>query len=220
MTTNPSTGTVTDGTRADGGSDRSVLAAPVDPWTYRSLAYVLLAFPLGIAYLVAVTTGVSLTLGLSLTLLGPVALVVTLLTIVAFAWLDGTVTRAILDVDVKPSLPETGDGLVPFLKELALGRRTWLGGVYVLWKILLGIVGFVVLVVAVSVTTSLLATPFVYGSDLVIFTGISEPYAIDTLPRALGAAGVGVIVALATLYLSNLLGRASAAVAVALLDEA
>lgn len=203
---------------SSGGGSRPFRVAPIDPWTYRSLAYVLLAFPLGIAYLIAITVGVSMTVGLSLTLLGPIALVATLLSVVALAWLDGTLTRGLLAVDVTPSLPPTDDGLVPFLKRLVLGRETWLGAAYLGWKILLGIVGFVALVVGVSLATSLLVTPLVYGTDLVIYAGIGDPIAVGTLPRALGAVTVGLLVGLATLYLANLLGRVSAVVAASLLE--
>ncbi|WP_293032331.1 sensor domain-containing protein [Natronococcus sp.] len=200
------------------GSDRPFHAAPIDPWTYRSLAYVLLAFPLGIAYLVAITVGLSMTVGLSLTLLGPIALVATLLSIVALAWLDGALTRGLLAVDVTSTLPPTDDGLGTFLKRLVLGRETWLGAVYLGWKILLGIVGFVALVVGVSLATSLLVAPLVYGTDLVVYAGVGGPVTIGTLPRALGAATVGLLVGLATLYLANLLGRVSAIVAASLLE--
>ncbi|MDG5818548.1 sensor domain-containing protein [Natronococcus sp. A-GB7] len=200
------------------GSERPFHAAPIDPWTYRSLAYVLLAFPLGIAYLVAITVGFSMTVGLNLTLLGPIALVATLLSIVALAWLDGALTRGLLAVDVTPSLPPTDDGVGAFLKRLVLGRETWLGAVYLGWKILLGIVGFVALVVGVSLATSLLVTPFVYGTDLVVYAGVGDPVTIGTLPRALGAATGGLLVGLGTLYLANLLGRVSAVVAASLLE--
>ncbi|AGB38996.1 sensor domain-containing protein [Natronococcus occultus] len=200
------------------GSDRPFYAAPIDPWTYRSLAYVLLAFPLGIAYLVAITVGASMTLGLSLTLLGPIALVATLLSIVALARLDGALTRELLAVDVTASIPPTDEGVAAFLKRLVLGRETWLGAAYLGWKILLGICGFVVLVVGVSLATSLLVAPAVYGADLVVYAVLVDPIVIGTLPRALGAATVGLLALAVTLYLANLLGRLSAVVAVSLLD--
>ncbi|ELY55741.1 sensor domain-containing protein [Natronococcus jeotgali] len=201
------------------GSDRPFYAAPIDPWTYRSLAYVLLAFPLGIAYLVSITVGASMTLGLSLTLLGPVALVATLLSIVALARLDGALTRGLLAVDVAPSIPPTDRGLAAFLKRLVFGRETWFGAAYLGWKILLGICGFVVLVVGVSLATSLLVAPAVYGADLVVYAVIADPVVIGTLPRALGAAVAGLLALVATLYLANVLGRLSALVAAVLLDS-
>lgn len=202
---------------SDGG--RSLLAAPIDPLTYRSLAYLLLAFPLAVGYVVVLSLGLGLTLGFSITLLGPVVAVTFLLSIVALAWLDGRLTAAMLSVDVDPGFPETEQGLAAFVRSLVFGRSTWLGLLYLAWKVGLGLVGFVVIVVGVTLATSLALAPLYYGEHLVVQVGpLLDPFAIDTLPRALAAAGVGVLVALGTLYLTNLFGRASGVVAEGLLD--
>ena len=196
---------------------RSFVGAPLDPWTYRSVAYLLLAFPIGVAYLIVLSVGASLTLGLSITLLGPVALVATLLTVVSLAWVDGKLTGGLLGVDLAPGFPDTDRGVVAFTKELVLGRATWVGAVYLAWRVLLGFVALFVLVTGVSLAVSLLAAPFVYGDTLAVQYRLGS-LTVDTLGEALAAAGVGALVGLATLYLSNLLGRLSADVAAALLD--
>lgn len=196
-----------------GGGGRAIAAAPIDPWTYRSLAYLLLAFPLAVLYFTVAVAGVATTLGLSITLLGPVAFVATLLVIVALAWLDGAVTEGLLEADVSPGVPETDEGLIAFLRELVLGRATWLGAVYLLWKTLLGFVAFVGIVVGLSLTASLVITPLYYG-DHVVLAGW---YPIDTLGRSLLAAAGGVAIGYVTLVLVNLGGRLSATVAERLL---
>lgn len=198
---------------------RSVVGVPFELRTYRNLAYLLLAFPLGIAYFVALTVGFSLTLGLSVTLLGPIALGATLLGVVTLAWVDGALTRELLDVDVSPGFPEVDDGAVEFAKRLLLGRETWVGAVYLVWKFALGVAAFVVLATGFSLAISLLAAPFVYDETLEA-TYVMGTYSIDTLGRSLVAAGVGAIVGLATLHVGNLLGELSARVAQALLDAA
>ncbi|APW97724.1 histidine kinase [Halobiforma lacisalsi AJ5] len=196
---------------ASGG--RGIAAAPVDPWTYRSLAYLLLAFPLAVLYFTVVVAGASITLGLSVTLLGPLAFVATLLLIVGLTWLDGAVTEGLLEADVSPGFPETEAGIIEFLRELVLGRATWLGAVYLLWKTLLGFVAFVGIVVGLSLAASLLVTPLYYGDHVVV----AGWYEIDTFPRALAAAAGGVVVGYATLLGVNLAGRLAAVVAERLL---
>ncbi|SDR01267.1 sensor domain-containing protein [Natronobacterium texcoconense] len=217
--------TTTDSTRSNGAATggRGIAAAPVDPWTYRSLAYLLLAFPLAILYFTVAVTGIATTLGLSITLLspfafvtallGPIAFVVTLLMFVALAWLDGAVTEGLLEADVAPGFPDTDDGAVAFLRELVLGRATWLGAVYLVWKTLLGFVAFVGIVVGLSLTANLVITPLYYGEHVVL----AGWYPIDTFGRSLLAAAGGVAIGYVTLVLVNLGGRLSAIVAEGLL---
>lgn len=187
---------------------RNLLAAPVDPWTYRSLAYLVLAAPLGLVYFTVLVTGFALSLGLSITLLGPVALVLTLSVVLALAWVDAALTDGLLEVETVVRFPDADVGLWAFLKALILGRTTWLGVCYLAWKAVLGFVSFVGLLVAFSVTLSLLLVPAFYSDYTVVAT-----YPIDTLERALAAGGVGLVLAYLTLVGVNLLGHLSALVA-------
>ncbi len=213
-TPNAPPGTNSTGNSSEPGTGgRGIAAAPIDPWTYRSLAYLVLAFPLAILYFTVAVTGVSTTLGLSVTLLGPIAFVATLLVIVALAWLDAAVTEGLLEADVSPGFPETDEGLLAFLRELVLGRATWLGAIYLVWKTILGVVAFVGIVVALSLAASLTVAPLYYGEHVVV----AGWYAIDSLERALVAAVGGVAVGYLTLVLVNLGGRLSATVAEGLL---
>lgn len=198
----------------DSGARRSLLAAPLDPFTYRTLAYLALAAPIGLVYTVVLSAGLGVTLGLSVTPLGPVAVVATLLAVVALAFADAHLTGGLLGVDVHPELPDTDDGAVAFLTSLALGRPTWTGVAFLCYRAVLGLVAFVVLVSGASTTAGLLAAPFAYGNDLVVYA--TGPTVVDTLPERLLAAAVGVATGLATLYATNLLGRASAHVATGL----
>lgn len=198
---------------------RSFLAAPVDPFTYRTLGYLALAAPIGLAYTVLLSVGLGLSLGLSVTPLGPVVVVATLLAVVALAWADAHLTGGVLGVDVAPEFPATDQGAVAFLKELAVGRATWMGVAFLCYRAALGLVAFVVLVTGVSVTAAFLLAPFAYGDALVLGAGTS--YAVvDTFAESLVVATVGVLTGLGTLYATNLLGRASAHVAGALFADA
>lgn len=201
------------------GTLRSLAAAPLDPWTYRTVAYLLLAFPVGLAYLLVLSVGTAFTVGLGVTLLGPVALAVTLLAVVSLAWLDAKLTGGLLGVDLSPGFPDTDRGFVAFTKELLTGRATWVGALFLGWRVLLGFVALFVLTVGVSLAAGLLAAPLAYGDYLVVEYGLGA-YTIDTLGKSIAAAGLGALVAVAVLYLSNLLGHVAARVAVELLNDA
>lgn len=195
---------------------RWLARVPIDPMTYRALGYLLLAFPLAIAYFAVLVAGFSLSVGLMVLLVGPVILAATLLVVVAFAWFDGALTAAILGADVEPAFPSQ-DSLGQFARELFLGRSTWLGLLYLLWKIVLGFVAFVFLVVGLSVGIALLLTPLYYG-DHVIVQHATGTVAVDSFPRSLAAAAAGGGLLYASLLAINLLGFVCRRVAEEMLD--
>jgi hypothetical protein len=187
--------------------------APLDTDTYRRLGHLLLTVPLGFCYFLVLTVTVSTTLGLAVTLAGPIAFVVTLLLVLTLSRADLWLTNAVLDTNASgPRFPDTDDGTVEALTDLILGRDTWVGGLYLLWRSLLGLAAFVLLTVGAAVSFDLLLAPLGYGDALVVNYGYGL-VAIDTLPRALAAAAGGVAVALGTLFAADLLGRLSALVA-------
>lgn len=188
---------------------RSFPGVPLKPWTYRTLAYNLLAVPLGFVYVLVLVTGAALTVGVGLTLAGPVFLLLTPLSVVALAHAAGRLTGGLLDVEVDPPFPDDGTA-VGFLKQFVLGRATWAGVVYLLCRSVLWLVTFVGLVVGLSASASLLAAPLGYGEYLVVFYGAGA-VAVDSLVRAPVAAVAGVLVGLVALHLSNLLGATNAA---------
>jgi hypothetical protein len=192
-----------------------MLAAPIDPFTYRTLLYLALAAPVGLGYTVFLSVGLGLSLGLSITPLGPVVAVATLLSVVALAWVDATLTGGALGVDVDPQFPDHEQGVVAFLKDLAFGRATWTGVAFLAYRAVLGLVAFVVLVTGMSMTAAFLLAPFAYSDALVLHAGASYTV-VDTFAESLLVATTGVLTGLGTLYATNLLGRASAHVTDAL----
>lgn len=191
---------------------RWFVGVPFRPQTYRNLAYLLLAFPLGIAYFVAITVAFSLGTGLLVALIG---LPLLLLTTVAATLLAGFEARlASLLVGVEAPLPEvlraenrgrvTGeDGLVDALGALVTAPTTWTSLVLVGAKFVYGIVAFTLLVTAFAVVTALLSAPVVYADPAVQYTvGWGT---IETLPGAIAVAVAGVVVGLVSLHLLNAL---------------
>lgn len=195
----------------------SALTTPFDGQTYRNLLYLLLAFPLGLAYFVALTVAGSTTLGFAITLVGPVALVCTLLLVLGLSHVDTRLSEMLLGADLAgPRFPDE-DKLLPYLRELVTSRDAWLGVLYLLWRFLLGLGAFVLLTTGLSVSVSLLAAPFGYGEYMVVDYRIGT-WQVTTFPRALLAAGGGVVVGYLTLLTGNALARVATAVPGLLFD--
>lgn len=192
-----------------------LLRVPIDPMTYRSLGYLLISMPLGLTYFVLVTVGISLSLGLSVLLVGPLFLVATLLLVIGAAWLDGALTGALLDAEVEPEFP-SNESVRGFLRDLFLGRSTWLGLTFLIWKMILGLFASIVLLVGFSVAVSFLLAPIYYGEHVVLTYGLGRS-PIDTFGAAIVLAGSGAVLAYLVLLLVNVLGILSRAVAEGLL---
>ena len=98
----------------------------VKPQTWRNVAYLLLAFPLGIFYFVFLVTGLSLGVGLFITLLGIPILVGVLASAYGMGEFERLITNMMLDQDTQPShrLAVSG-GLWEKVKALVGSSETW-----------------------------------------------------------------------------------------------
>ena len=219
----------------------SFLAAPVRPQTYLNLAYLVLSFPLGLAYFVFGTVGLSLGLGLSVVLVGiPLVMVVVGATLL-IAGFERRLTTWLLGVDVPGQTELAGEGKWEKLRELATEPGTYAALLYLPLKFAVGTAALVVTMNALVTGVALLSVPLHYGEPglyvgLVtdrpvelhpalhfgwnrLLVGVEavvtlEAWQVRTLPEALVAAGVGVLLlllGLATLnWLAGVHGRLTA----------
>lgn len=202
-------------TKALGDALIRFVAAPIRAQTYKRLAYLLLAFPLGMAYFVGFTAGASTGIGLLVTLLGVPILLVTLLAATAASGLEAYLARALLDRDVpNPAVLEQADersltdpdgGYLAAVQRLLAEPTTWTSVAMVLLKFLYGIAAFVATVTAGSVVVALLSAPVAYDSRTASYQ--VGRYVVDTLPEALVAFGVGVVGLVVALNLLNALAE-------------
>lgn len=228
MTTPTPTPTPTDRTAL--ALVRRVLAAPVRVRTYKSLLYLLLTFPLGVAYFVWLTTGTAVGLGLLVTVIGLPVLIVTLSGAVAAAGIEARLARWLVGVDASvpaflrafdasEGLTLPGDGFVDAIRRLITAPATWIGVVLLVTKFVSGIVSVVAVTVAVGITTALLAAPFVYDGSIPFVVGPPArageytigSWTISTLPEALAVAGAGVLFGVLALNALNALAYTQAA---------
>lgn len=212
------------------GRLRSFLAAPVRPQTYLNLAYLVLSFPLGLAYFVFVTVGLSLGLGLSIVLVGiPLVMAVIAATLLV-AGFERRLTAWLLDVDVPARTELAGDGWFEKLRSLATEPGTYAALLYLPLKFVVGTAAFVVTMNALVTGVALLSVPLHYGEPglyvglvtdrpvelhpalhfgwnrlLVGFEAVVTvgAWQVRTLPEALVAAGGGVLLLLLGLAVLN-----------------
>lgn len=226
-----STATATDD-RFDrlGGRIRWFLAVPLQRQTYLNLAYLLLSFPLGIAYFVFVTIGVSAGLGLSILLVGLAVLAITVAVGLGLAGFERWLTARLLAVEIESRTELEGERRRDRLRSLLTDRKTWTALCYLPVKFVLGVGSFVLVVTGLSTAVSMLLVPFYYdtpglyvgvvtdrapefhqtlyigwnyllvGFEAVITVGYWQ---ITTLPEALVVALVGVVMFFATLHVLN-----------------
>jgi hypothetical protein len=205
---------------------RRFVGAPFRTDTYANLLYVLLAFPLGIAYLVLIVTGLSIGITTSPLLVGIPILVAVIAGIAVLGALEARLASRLLDIET--ALPETlreenPDGIrrienspTDTLLDLFTAPTTWTTIVLLLLKFVYGIVVFTVLVSTAALTVGFVSAPLVYDlSDVSYTVGV---YAIETLPEALGLAVVGVLVGFVSIHLLNGLATAGGLLTAALLD--
>ncbi|SDX78188.1 sensor domain-containing protein [Halobellus clavatus] len=207
---------------------KQFFGVPFRRQTYRNIAYLALAFPLGLLYFVGLSVGLSTGASLLITIVGVPLLVVTLLAAVGAAGFEARLATWLVDVEATPPAAlETIDWNVESLDDLLAttvrfltAPSTWTGVLLVCLKFVFGIVAFTALVTAGTLGAALLTTPVFYDAAGVSYT--IGPYLVDTLGEALAVAGAGVVVVLVSLHVLNglaKLGGYTTAVLVGIDDE-
>jgi hypothetical protein len=206
---------------------RRSLGAPLRVRTCGNLLYLVLAFPLGLVYVVGLVFGVALGVGLLITWIGLPILLVTLLAAMVVAGFEAALARHLggVNVPVPAFLTEfdgsgglafPGDGFVDAVERLVTARTTRTSVVLVLAKFGFGLLAFVALTVSGAVTGAFLAAPFI-SDDPDVLLGIGGmvgdgdytvgPWGVGTFPEALVAGLAGVVFLSVVLDLLNSLAR-------------
>jgi hypothetical protein len=192
--------------------------------TYANLAYLLTRFPLGIAYFTALVTGLGVGIGLLPVIVG----IPILASVLALGGYIGVVEAALLrrlrGRDVSVTTPDPTElSITDYLKTVVTTPRNYLLVAFGFVSFVVGIHLFVGITVVFSLGFALLITPFVYwipgAYDFKLPRGTIEVgsvsidgssvvgASINTLPEALAASAVGVIVCLAGFHAVNLSAR-------------
>jgi len=219
------------------GTLRSVFGVPFRLQTYRNLLYLLLAFPLGLAYFVFLSVGLAAGIGLTFVVVGVPILLAVLAISVGLGRIERELTALLLGVEFESAASSPTDSVVDRAKRLVTDLGTWKAVVYLGTKLFVGVASFFVVTTLLVTAVSLLAVPFVYDQPGVyvgivtdapirfhpslyvawqhLLVGVETvveigSWQVRTLGEALAVAGVGVLLAVASLHLLNGLARFSA----------
>jgi len=189
-----------------GRASRRVFGVPFRLETYRNLAYLALAFPLGLFYFMFLVTGLALGLGLYIVVIGLPLLVAVFLCWRLFIRFERLQSRWLLDQPTAgdTALPWSQTGKFwPWLKSRLASPVSWKGFAFLLLKFPLGLAAFVVVTVCGALSAALLAAPLIYGR---------VPYEVfDTTVVSAGQAwllaAIGLMVTVLSFHLFNALAR-------------
>jgi hypothetical protein len=135
----------------------SFFAAPFRARTYKRLAYLLVAFPLGLVYFLTLTVGGSVGAGLVVTWFGVPILLATLVAATAIAGFEAKLANLLVghEVSVPPALRSEfrreGEGYVDALRRFLTEPTTWTSVGLALARFAFGLLAFVVTVTAGAV---------------------------------------------------------------------
>jgi len=150
-----------------------------DPRTYASMAYMLIAFGTGIVYFILAVLGVSLSFGLAILIIGIPFMLLFLSLVRGISFVEGRLVEALLGTRMprRPRIVAPEGNLWERIKWWLSDRRTWTTLAYMVVQLPLGILYFVLLVVALALTTSMMVTPFVQVvSDVPFFYVGADAY--------------------------------------------
>ena len=150
---------------------RSIFGVALERQTYRNLAYLLLAFPLGLGYFVVVTVGLSLGIGLAIIGVGFLIFALTIMLALALAGIEQRLTNAMLGTDIEMRNRLEGNSAWERMRSVILDRRTWTAIIYLPVKFVLGLLAFVGVVTGLSTAVAMMMVP-VYYRQPGVYVGI------------------------------------------------
>ena len=154
---------------------------------WRRLLYLLLAFPLGLAYAVFLITGIALGAGLAVTLVGLPILAGMMLAWRQFGRFERLLARHLLGVDLAASTDQpAAAGPVARLKATVVDGFTWRSLGYLLAEFPFGIATFVVMVTLLSLDVALTTAPLFFWA-----VPDGGGWSVGSFPRALVACVAG-----------------------------
>lgn len=179
-------------------------------WTYTRLIYLALAFPLGLAYFVALVVGLAVGGSLAWTIPG---LALLIFVVVAARWLgdlEAQLVRRLVGIEIRrpPTWYERDVPIREQARQVLLDPSTWLGLVYLFAQFAFGVATFVLLIVGGAATAAFVVAPAVVGK-WGPFEGADSAtvdfgrWVVDTPAEAWLLVPVGIAIFLVTIHLVN-----------------
>ncbi|PXX65281.1 signal transduction histidine kinase [Nocardia tenerifensis] len=199
--------------RTAGRVARAVLRAPFQARAWKELVYVFTVFVLGCLAVAYMYLGWGGGLAISLTIIGVPILAVILLGGRTWARIYRALAKDLLDAQLTPPPPFRPEpGLIGFVKGAFTDRASWRAALYLLAQAVLGVVvgWLVLLLVATAAFIALSPIPWVLfhppnvdsqGVEHHSMAQFGDGFYIDTWPRVLGFAAVGIVACFAMPWL-------------------
>ena len=186
--------------------------------TYLNLVYLIIAFPLGLAYFVMLTVGISLGIGLLIIWIG----IAILAGVLAGAWaatiFERYLAEALLGIRIhrEPPTPPRQSSLWERIRSHLTNPETWKGLLFLGLKFPLGIASFVTSITLISIAGGLIAAPFTYNTLGCQFSG----WELNSMNEAILLFLLGIIVFPLFLHILNIIASAYGTIAKSLLGTA
>ena len=199
-------------------TQRRFFGVVAEPQSYINIVYMILSFPLGIAYCVFLVIGISLVFGLLVIWVGIPILVLVL----AGSWGLCKLERVLANGLLNEEIPTTTRGALSSqfetdVQDLSSGERlfigmwrrskvylsdrlTWMGVLYLFMKFPLGIASFTIGVTLIAITGGLLIAPIIYSRADMNWS----VWTVDTLWGASLLTLIGIPMVFISLHLMNL----------------
>lgn len=133
----------------------------VDPRTYASLFYMVLALATGIFYFTWVVTGVSLSLGLSILIIGIPFAILFFASVRVMSLVEGRIVEVMLGERMprRPLYSDRGKPWMEKIKDMFADPRSWSTMLYMVLMLPLGITYFTIAITGLSVAVSFIVAP-------------------------------------------------------------
>ncbi len=206
---------------------RLFLGAPFRLRTYTNLLYLLLAFPLGLAYFIFLAVGLTAGFGLTLVWIGLPILALVFAGSWAFAAFERQAAILLLKADVPPMTPKKLPPPSPAARtawqragDFFSNPVTWKGMGFLLLKLPFGLVSFVSLVALLPLSGVLLLAPLLWEMGVFDVGDIDGVvFSVDSIGGAWVCAIAGLVMLFVSLNLLNTLAWLWRATATALLGS-
>jgi signal transduction histidine kinase len=200
-----------------------VLRAPIEPRTWTAALYLVASLAVGVFWFVVLVTGISVGLSLVIIWVGLPILGLTMLAWRGGAWLERRWIGLMLGARIpEPYRPLPFGGLLARWLAMAADPATWKDFAYLVLLFPLGLIWFVVTVTLWSLALSLLTVPIYYrllpdARIEVVWFSDRPNVILDTVPEALAAAALGVVLVVAAAWATRGMANAHAFIAQGLL---
>lgn len=199
----------------------TLLGIVIKGQTYKNLLYLVLAFPLGLAYTMFLSLGFFFGVFFFVLGIGIVILIATIAGVRLFTRFERWLANVLLRLDLQaPDDRPTADNMWSTIRGYLDAPSTWRGLGFVMLKLWLGIVGFLLFFFLWN-ALELITAPLRYPLMIEFGTVNGEPlgWTISTLPEAAIAVPLGIVLGIIVLHLSNGFAYVSERIAVALVGE-